>query len=157
MKFAVAEFLATSAYSGYVPKGPGTAGAAVGVLLVYLLNHFGGLSSWVLFPAALLLLWPSVWATDVIIEVRNMKDPQIVVIDEVLGQMLAYIGSDLHTPWAYLVGFVLFRLFDIFKPPPVRWFESFPGGWGVVLDDVMAGVYALAVMSILRSVFHLPL
>jgi len=76
------------------------------------------------------------------------KDPQFVVIDEVAGQLIALIAVPLG--WkTFLAGFILFRAFDIIKPPPVRQLERLPEGSGIVLDDVAAGVFALAVMHLL--------
>lgn len=154
---AVAEIIATSFYAGYVPKAPGTAGAAVGVLLVWLLHHFAGWTSSYMAGFVLLTLWPSIWATNRMIDAKQSKDPQCVVVDEVLGQMLSFVGADLDRPLGYLVAFALFRAFDIWKPFPVRWFESFPGGYGVIFDDLMAGIYAMAIMGLLRHFFQLPL
>jgi phosphatidylglycerophosphatase A len=75
------------------------------------------------------------------------KDPQFVVIDEVAGQLIALIGAPLG--WkSFLAGFILFRIFDILKPPPVRQLEALPEGSGIVLDDVAAGLYALIVMHL---------
>ena len=76
------------------------------------------------------------------------KDPQFVVIDEVVGQMIALIASPLA--WkTFLTSFILFRVFDIVKPVPVRQLEKLPDGVGIMLDDVAAGLYALAVMQLL--------
>jgi phosphatidylglycerophosphatase A len=76
------------------------------------------------------------------------KDPQFVVIDEVAGQLIALIAVPLA--WkTFLAGFILFRVFDILKPPPVRQLERLPEGTGIVLDDVAAGIYALIVMQLL--------
>jgi phosphatidylglycerophosphatase A len=76
------------------------------------------------------------------------KDPQIVVIDELAGQLIALIAVPLA--WkSFLAGFILFRVFDIVKPPPVRQLEALPEGAGIVLDDVAAGFYALGVMHLL--------
>jgi phosphatidylglycerophosphatase A len=76
------------------------------------------------------------------------KDPQFVVIDETAGQLITLIGAPLS--WkSLLVGFILFRAFDIVKPPPVRQLERLPEGTGIVVDDVAAGLYGLAVMQIL--------
>jgi phosphatidylglycerophosphatase A len=81
------------------------------------------------------------------------KDPQFVVIDEVAGQLIALIAVPLA--WqTFLAGFILFRGFDILKPPPVRQLERLPEGTGIVLDDVAAGIYALGVIQILLH-FHL--
>jgi phosphatidylglycerophosphatase A len=77
----------------------------------------------------------------------GIKDPQFVVIDEVAGQLVALIAVPLA--WkSFLAGFILFRVFDIVKPPPVRQLEAIPEGAGIVLDDVAAGLYALAVMHL---------
>jgi phosphatidylglycerophosphatase A len=76
------------------------------------------------------------------------KDPQFVVIDEVAGQLVALIGVPFE--WkSFVAAFILFRVFDILKPPPVRQLEAIPEGAGIVLDDVAAGLYALAVMHLL--------
>jgi phosphatidylglycerophosphatase A len=78
----------------------------------------------------------------------GVKDPQFVVIDEVAGQLITLIAAPLA--WkTFLAGFILFRAFDIVKPPPVRRLERLPEGTGIVLDDVAAGIYALAVMQLL--------
>jgi phosphatidylglycerophosphatase A len=76
------------------------------------------------------------------------KDPQFVVIDEVAGQLIALIGVPLVWKWA-LASFILFRIFDMVKPPPVRQLERLPGGNGIVLDDVAAGAYVLVIMQLL--------
>ena len=79
----------------------------------------------------------------------GVEDPSCVVIDEVAGQLLALVGASLH--WnSLLAAFILFRAFDILKPPPVRQLERIPEGAGIMLDDVGAGLYALAVMQLLR-------
>ncbi|MBM3763581.1 MAG: phosphatidylglycerophosphatase A [Acidobacteria bacterium] len=157
MKLALAEVIATSFYSGYAPKAPGTAGALVGVLLVYLLHRFTYFTSFHVLGFVLLFLIPSVWATNVLIDALKTKDPQCVVVDEVLGQMLAFVGSGLDQPLTYLLAFGFFRLFDIYKPFPVRQFERLSGGWGVILDDLMAGLYSAAMLYILRNFLNLPL
>ena len=78
----------------------------------------------------------------------GIKDPQFVVIDEVAGQLIALIGAPLG--WkSFLAGFILFRIFDILKPPPVRQLEALPEGFGIVLDDIAAGLYALVIMHLL--------
>lgn len=79
---------------------------------------------------------------------RGIKDPQCVVIDEVAGQLVALIAVPLA--WkSFLAGFILFRVFDIIKPPPVRQLEAIPEGAGIVLDDIAAGLYALICMHLL--------
>lgn len=129
--------------AGYVPKGPGTAGAAAAVLCAAPFpNHIVWL--------ALGSILPAIWAADVHAKWKNSKDPQEVVVDEVVGTWIALAGAThLTTPWPWLLAFGLFRLFDIWKPFPVRQFEKLPGGVGIVMDDVMAGVYAAVVMWLL--------
>ena len=75
-----------------------------------------------------------------------MKDPQIVVVDEVVGQWITFAGATALNWKSWCAAFVLFRVFDIWKPPPVRQLERMHGGAGIVLDDVMAGVYAALVL-----------
>ncbi|MBM3767120.1 MAG: phosphatidylglycerophosphatase A, partial [Acidobacteria bacterium] len=93
---------------------------------------------------------PSIWAANAYSAARGGKDPQEVVVDEVIGQWIALAGAthlSSATPW--ILAFALFRLFDIYKPPPVRQLEKLPGGTGIVMDDVMAGVYGAVVMRVL--------
>ncbi len=157
MKFAIAEVIATSFYAGYAPKAPGTAGALAGVLLVYLLHRFAYFTSYHMAVFVLVVLWPAIWASNELIRQLKQKDPQIIVVDEVLGQMLAVLGASLDSPWTYGAAFALFRLFDIWKPFPIWALEKIPGGAGVLLDDLMAGLYAAFVLFILRNFVLLPL
>jgi phosphatidylglycerophosphatase A len=76
----------------------------------------------------------------------GVKDPQGVVVDEVIGQWITLAGAGTLDWKSYLAAFALFRLFDIWKPPPVRQLEALPGGWGINADDAMAGVYAALVL-----------
>lgn len=157
MKLAIAEVIATSFYAGYVPKAPGTAGAAVGVLLIYLLHHFAYFSNLHFAVFIVLSLVPAVWATNCLIDAMQVKDPQCVVVDEVLGQMLAFQAVNLNQPASYLAAFLLFRAFDIWKPFPVNVLEKLPRGLGVIADDLMAGLYAAFVIYVLRNFLNLPL
>ena len=85
----------------------------------------------------------------------GLKDPQFVVIDEVAGQLITLIAAPVA--WkSLLLGFILFRGFDIVKPPPVRQLEHLPEGFGIVIDDVGAGLYALAVMQVVLHFGVLP-
>ncbi|MDX2267630.1 MAG: phosphatidylglycerophosphatase A [Bryobacter sp.] len=153
MRSALAEAWATAFYAGYVPKAPGTAGALVGVLLAFLLQRFAFFTGWHLAALAAVLLPASVWAANVVIAESGLKDPQMVVMDEVLGQLLVFGGLGLGnaTPLAYVVAFVLFRFFDITKVFPVNHLEKLPRGWGVMLDDYGAGVYGAVVLGVLRG------
>jgi phosphatidylglycerophosphatase A len=131
---------------GYAPKGPGTAGSAAAIAIAILLHEFAGLGRWHFLLLAALLFAPGVWAATRTARALGLKDPGIVVVDEVIGQWIALAGAA-HLDWiAYAAAFALFRLFDIWKPPPVRQFESLPEGLGIIADDVMAGIYAAVVL-----------
>src|SRR5206468_12579755 len=92
------------------------------------------------------LVTPGIWSAGVMARVEGGKDPSIVVVDEVIGQWIAIAAAPVINWKSVLAAFILFRLFDIWKPPPVRQLESLPGGWGIVADDIMAGVYAAFVL-----------
>jgi phosphatidylglycerophosphatase A len=101
---------------------------------------------------SLAALYPAIAAAGIVARESGRKDPQMVVIDEVLGQWLTFAGA-LRFNWqTFALGFILFRIFDILKPPPIRLIERIPGGPGIVLDDMMAGVYAALVLFVLSSV-----
>jgi phosphatidylglycerophosphatase A len=131
---------------GYAPKAPGTAGSLAALLIAIALNWVGGYGRWTLLLLTALLLAPGIWSAGVVAKRTNQPDPQIVVVDEVIGQWITLAGAATFNWKTYLAAFVLFRLLDMWKPAPARQFENFPGGWGIVADDVMAGVYgALAI------------
>jgi phosphatidylglycerophosphatase A len=131
---------------GYAPKAPGTAGSLAALLIAIALNWYGGYGRWTLLLLTALLLAPGIWSAGVVAKRTNQPDPQIVVVDEVIGQWITLAGAATFTWKTYLAAFVLFRLLDMWKPAPARQFENCPGGWGIVADDVMAGVYgALAI------------
>ncbi len=131
---------------GYAPKAPGTAGSLAALLIAIALNWYGGYGRWTLLLLTALLLAPGIWSAGIVAKRTNKPDPQIVVVDEVIGQWMTLAGAATFNWKTYLAAFVLFRLLDMWKPAPARQFENFPGGWGIVADDVMAGVYgALAI------------
>ncbi len=112
-----------------------------------------GLHAFVLAALALLALAIGIPAATQVARARGIKDPQLVVIDEVAGQWVALLFSPVS--WkTLLAGFILFRGFDILKPPPARQLERIPEGAGIVLDDIAAGIYALLIMQLL---FHFGL
>ena len=131
--------------AGYFPKGPGTAGSLAAVILAIPFVCYD-LPPWLLCAASFVLLYPAIAASDIVAREASKKDPQIIVIDEVLGQWLTLAGAQRLNWRSLLIGFVLFRIFDILKPPPVRQLERVPGGAGIVLDDMMAGVYGALVL-----------
>jgi phosphatidylglycerophosphatase A len=133
---------------GFAPKGPGTAGSLAAVLIAWPLAR-AGFGQWQFLLLSLVMLGPGIWAAGVVAVDSGRKDPQIVVVDEVLGQWLTLAGA-LRINWLSLaIGFGLFRLFDIWKPFPIRKIERLPGGAGIVLDDMMAGVYGALVLSLM--------
>jgi phosphatidylglycerophosphatase A len=96
-----------------------------------------------------------VWCASSVARDLAQKDPQVVVIDEVAGFLVTMVGASATVP-AIVAGFVLFRIMDIAKPWPIRCFERLPSGWGIVLDDVVAGGLAAAAMAGLRAARWLP-
>jgi phosphatidylglycerophosphatase A len=144
---ALAKLLATALGAGYSPIAPGTCGTAVAVPLAWVCR---GLPWWQFALVALLVTAIGIWAADRADRAWGTHDCQKIVIDEVAGYLVTVAAVDRGSWAALALGFVAFRLFDIVKPPPVRWLdENLGGGWGVVLDDVAAGVMGLIVMIVL--------
>ena len=143
---ALARFLGTWFYLGYVPKGPGTAGSLGALAIAWALHAYLGTSGACLGLFGVLLIAPAIWAAGRMAKDTGSKDPQIVVIDEVVGQWITLGGAATLNAKSWIAAFALFRLFDIWKPPPVRQLERIPGGTGIVLDDAMAGIYAALVL-----------
>jgi len=139
-----ATLVATVFGIGRLRPGPGTWGSLATVLLWARLASVVApeLRTPVAVALALLVTLVGIPAATRVARGSGAKDPQFVVIDEVAGQMVALIAVPLA--WkSFLAGFILFRAFDIVKPPPVRQLEALPEGTGIVLDDVAAGLYAL--------------
>lgn len=145
-------WLATGAGAGYVPLAPGTAGSLLSAGL-FALARWQITSDKFLYGhlAALLpLLFIGVWAGTGAERILQRRDPPQVVIDEILGQQICYLALPVLEWKSWLAGFILFRAFDIAKPFPIRRLERAPGGWGLMLDDVLAGIYAWAALRLLR-------
>ncbi|MFZ0759308.1 MAG: phosphatidylglycerophosphatase A [Candidatus Sulfotelmatobacter sp.] len=145
-----ATLVATFLGIGRMRPGPGSWASAATVLLWAALAR--ALAPWLRTPLAIalavLVTLIGIPAATKVARGAGMKDPQFVVIDEVAGQLVALIAVPLA--WkSFLAGFILFRVFDIVKPPPVRQLEALPDGTGIVVDDVAAGFYALATMHLL--------
>jgi phosphatidylglycerophosphatase A len=147
----VALFLATAGGVGYAPAVPGTVGSALAAGLLWLVpfSRVGLLCFFVAVTIA------GAWAAHRAERVLGGKDPSPIVIDEVAGMTLAVLAFPLTLP-VLAAGFVLFRLFDVVKPFPARASERLPGGVGVMMDDLVAGLYALAVVALLRTVVRWP-
>jgi phosphatidylglycerophosphatase A len=164
----VALFIATAAGLGYFPTAPGTLGSLVGVAIFGFFDYFAplnflpnpnhmlwGRALWVgtwMLPLTLLIAVAGVWASSQVEKRFGEKDPQYVVIDEVSGQHLTYVLALALGSWKYLLlGFILFRVLDIWKPFPARQAESLPGGWGIMADDWIAGIYAAIGLWLARA------
>lgn|SRR6476661_7378142 len=141
----ISKFITTCFGIGYLQKGAGTVAALFCCLLWYWLK--GAQSSWMVQAALLILLFfLGVWAATVV-EKEWGKDSNRVVVDEVHGMLTALFLLPFR--WEFvLAAFVLFRFFDIAKPLGVRRMENFPGGWGVMLDDLLAGLYSNVVLQL---------
>jgi phosphatidylglycerophosphatase A len=138
--------LATVFGCGLVPFAPGTAGSLAGLATAFLLLHYLALPPFCLLILALGMIPIAFWSAGLTAQLLKNKDPQQVVIDEVLGQWVTLAGATRVNWKTFVIGFALFRLFDIWKPAPVRGFESLPGGQGIVADDLMAGLYGALVL-----------
>lgn len=141
----VALFIASFAYVGFFPIAPGTAGS-LAALALFAFVRWIGLPA---FELAMILavLIVGIWAANGAERALGRKDPGPVVIDEVLGMLitLALLPVSLG---GVLLGFLLFRLFDVVKPYPAGRLEHLPGGYGIMLDDAMAGVYSYLVLRL---------
>jgi phosphatidylglycerophosphatase A len=154
--------LASAGGLGYLPKAPGTWGASGGALIAILVTYLtfvdtvrgvdiGPANFWTVgivpgysqYLLSALVAGAGVWAAGTAARHAKQTDPQFVVIDEVSGQLIAYFFPFAVLNWkSWLLGFILFRVFDIWKPFPARQAESLPGGWGIMADDWVAGIYA---------------
>jgi phosphatidylglycerophosphatase A len=134
---------------GYLQPGSGTWASAITIALWWAASKWLPLGSLVPVSIAVsgLLTLIGIPPSTVVARESGIKDPGFVVIDEVAGQMIALIAVPVN--WKYmLAGFILFRSFDILKPFPLRRLESLPGGTGIMMDDVGAGLYALALLQL---------
>ncbi|MGI8469257.1 MAG: phosphatidylglycerophosphatase A family protein [Pyrinomonadaceae bacterium] len=156
---------------GYIPLAPGTWGSAVGVLIYLFFARLEGKADAIFIPkgwtemqitawihAANLFLFLlfcilGIWASTRATELFKDKDPQKVVVDEVMGQLIVFLFVPFNVSWKFiLAGFLLFRLFDIWKPYPIDSLENLPVGIGVCADDILAGVYGGICLAIIYAV-----
>lgn len=148
---------------GRLPEAPGTWGSLAAIPLAWGLHAAGGFPLMAAATAALFAL--GVWASAAYAAQAGVADPGEVVIDEVVGMLIALWPLSLGLwlmdqpgslfPWpGWVLGFAAFRFFDILKPPPIRRFERLPGGWGIMFDDVVAGIMAALVASAAAIVAH---
>jgi len=143
-------FIATGAYTGYLPKAPGTWGTLVALPLNLLLIRLPGQGYAIALGVILLL---AVYTAGAAEKILDRKDPGSIVIDEIIGMLIALIGAPAQ-PLVWFLAFLLFRFFDITKPWPVSWADRhLHGGLGIVLDDLLAGGYAWLILQGLLLLF----
>lgn len=133
--------------SGFSPFAPGTAGALLAVLIWFGISFIVSEICLIWLTVALILFFTvmGVWATNCLKPFWG-EDPSRVVVDEMVGVWIALLAAPSGNVWYALGAFALFRLFDIFKPLGIRRMESFPGGIGVMMDDILAGIYSFVVL-----------
>ncbi len=138
------ELIATGFYVGRFRYAPGTVGTLLGVPLVYLLVY----KWWLTLLFGLLLYAVAVWSANYMVELTREKDPEEVVIDEIVGYFFSFLLIE-PTLKTIAVAFVTFRVLDILKPYPIKLFEKLPKGHGVVADDVAAGIMNAVILYFL--------
>lgn len=136
---------------GFSPYAPGTAGSLAALIIAIVLHGWFDSNRGTLLILSGVLLIPGIWAAGDVATREGIKDPGLVVVDEVIGQWITLAGTAVFNWKSYLAAFILFRALDVWKPPPVRQLEYLPSGTGIVADDVMAGIYgALAIFLLDR-------
>lgn len=157
---------------GYIPLAPGTWGSAVGILIYLLFRRFEQLATAGFLPHGwndvqitalihfintvifLIFCLIGIWASGRAAKIFADKDPQKVVVDEVMGQLLVFLFVPFEiSAWLILAGFLLFRLFDIWKPYPIDSLQNLPAGIGVCADDILAGVYGGICLAAIYAVW----
>lgn len=155
---------------GYIPFAPGTWGSGVGVLIYLVVRQFESelLQNFIQkgFHVTVVYIWlyivngvllfllcsVGIWSATRTTHLFKTKDPQQAVIDEIMGQLITFLFVPfVISGWFILAGFLLFRLFDIWKPYPIYKLQDLPGGFGVCVDDILAGVYAGVCLSLLYA------
>ena len=159
----MSRLIATFFYVGHLRPAPGTWGSLAALPAAYMIAYWGGV--WALLTATVIVFGAGLWATIRQTRGQTDHDPSEIVIDEVAGQWIALLplswglwaaGSAAHVfPYpGWIAGFVLFRLFDIWKPGPVGWAERRHGAFGIMADDVVAGLIAAMIVTAAAAVSH---
>ena len=148
MRF-LSRFIATGSFVGYAPVAPGTAGSILALFLFWLLPAN---SPFLLAATIVLLFLLGVWAATRVEQESGVTDNQIIVIDEIVGYFITVAGFQKELKWL-AIGLIIFRLFDIVKLYPAKAAEKLPHGWGVMSDDVVAGIYAAITLRLLTWSF----
>ncbi len=143
----IVKFLASGFYAGYSPLVPGTAGSLVGVLAYLLLQN---LSNAAYITIVILIAISGIYISGKAEDIYQVKDSRHIVIDEIAGMLITFIFLPNKGINFLLAGFVSFRIFDILKPFPIGLIDRrLEGGWGIMLDDVLAGIYANLLVRVL--------
>jgi len=144
--------IATGFGVGYLPLAPGTWGSLAAVLLVSLIYQISSPYPLVIHVVVAVLLFPLAWVTaGRVSQEEEDQDPRFVVIDEIFGQFLCLLWVPVFS-FYWILGFALFRFFDIVKPFPARRSERLPGGLGIVMDDLVAGLYAGLILRLIYAI-----
>lgn len=140
------KLVSTGFYVGYIPPFPGTLGALQGILLYVGLMRYSPLF---LMAVLFFLTALGIVASDRLSKIKGERDPDEVIIDEIAGAFLACLGKTSLLELTLV--FVLFRIIDITKPFPIRKFETLKGGWGIMLDDLLAGLITNLIVTLLTG------
>ncbi|MBD3273390.1 phosphatidylglycerophosphatase A [Candidatus Dependentiae bacterium] len=140
----IIDIIATFFYSGFFPLGPGTFASILTTLILFFLPTLSFIFS---ISSILILTIIGLFVSDVYAKTNGQHDPSQVVIDEVVGMWISLllVPKSIIT---FLIAFLLFRFFDIVKPYPINKFEKLPGGWGIMLDDILAGLFSFLFVHI---------
>jgi|TARA_B100000809_G_C14941871_1_gene460738 phosphatidylglycerophosphatase A len=138
--------IATVFKAGYIPIAPGTVGSIIGLLVFWLIKDYASFTIEMFVAAA--LFFAGVWASTIVEQVLERHDPGVVIVDEVVGMLVALMLLP-PTITVMFLAFLLFRVFDIIKPYPARWCEQLSRGWGIMMDDVVAGLYVNVLIHII--------
>ena len=147
----VHKWIATSLGTGYLPVAPGTWGSIFGIIVLFFLQYFSCLSQELLVALIIFFFFIGTWSTHVL-EKEWGKDPSRVVIDETVGVWVNIVF--LPFQWQiWLIGLILFRVLDIWKPLGIRRLENVKGAWGVMLDDLAAGIIGNVILQVMYFSF----
>jgi len=146
------EFIATGFYSGKLPKMPGTWGSILAAILIY---YFWPESVKLQLLIVVVTFFLSVVSSDFVARELQSKDPDCVVIDEILGMEISLLGLSAQGDIRFVfLSLILFRIIDIMKPPPIPQFERLPGGWGITVDDAVAGVMTNIILRLIGGLLY---
>ena len=145
----ISKLIATLFYVGYIPLAPGTLASALAIPIYILLRNNQG----AYLITTVIFLCIGFWAANTAVTAFKEKDPPEIVIDEFSSLFIVYLFLP-FSPKIVVIGFIIFRILDIFKIPPIKKLESLPKGWGIMLDDIAAAILTNIILHLLRF-FHI--